>query len=74
MVEFVLTLWLCSTVPGTDCKVVPTQIMTFEDHYSCIVYGYDYSYKLITGYNKEWVNSMGAYTKFTCEPKEISSV
>ena len=48
--------------------------MTFEDHYSCIVYGYDYSYKLITGYNKEWVNSMGAHTKFICEPKEITDV
>ena len=24
--------------------------------------------------DKEWVNSMGAHTKFICEPKEITNV
>ncbi len=64
-------MYLCSSLPGTECKIIPTPTIMFNDMYDCTSYGYDYSYKMITSLDREWVNSMGAYFKFMCEYKEI---
>ena len=64
-------MYLCSSLPGTECKTVPTPTMMFNDMYDCTSYGYNYSYKMITNLDRKWVNSMGAYFKFMCEYKEI---
>ncbi len=64
-------MYLCSSIAGTDCKVVPTPVMMFNDMYDCTKYGYDYSYKMLSSFDREWVNSMGAHFRFMCEPKEI---
>ena len=64
-------MYLCSSLPGTECKTVPTPTMMFNDMYDCTSYGYNYSYEIITNLDRKWVNSMGAYFKFMCEYKEI---
>ena len=64
-------MYLCSSLPGTECKTIPTPTMMFNDMYDCTSYGYNYSYKMIDNLDREWVNSMGAYFKFMCEYKEI---
>ncbi len=64
-------MYLCSSLPGTECKTIPTPTMMFNDMYDCTSYGYNYSYKMITNLDRKWVNSMGAYFKFMCEYKEI---
>ena len=64
-------MYLCSSLPGTECKTIPTPTMMFNDMYDCTSYGYNYSYKMINNLDREWVNSMGAYFKFMCEYKEI---
>lgn len=64
-------MYLCSSLPGTECKTIPTPIIMFNDMYDCTSYGYNYSYKMITNLDRKWVNSMGAYFKFMCEYKEI---
>jgi hypothetical protein len=71
MVKFVLLMVLCSELAGNSCKVVPTPNVLFDDYSSCIVYGYEYSYKMMSSLDPEWTNSMLAYTKFSCKPNKI---
>ena len=71
MTKVFLFMYLCSSIAGTDCKVVPTPVMMFDDMYGCTKYGYDYSYKMLTSFDRDWVNSMGAHFRFMCENKEI---
>ena len=71
MVKFVLLMVLCSELAGNDCKVIPTPNILFDDYSSCVVYGYEYSYKMMAGLDPEWTNSMLAYTKFSCKPDKV---
>ena len=71
MTKFVLLMVLCSELAVNQCKIIPTPKVIFDDYSSCIVYGYDYSHKLIAGFDPEWTNSMRAYTKFSCESDKI---
>mgnify|MGYP003681713398 FL=1 len=74
MVKFVLIMWLCSSVPGNECKVVPTPTILFTDHYECAIYGYEYSLNLFSNLERKFVNEHGAHVKFACTPKEVSDV
>ena len=71
MTKFVLLMVLCSEIAANDCKVIPTPKILFDDYSSCVVYGYDYSHKLMSSFDPEWTNSMLAYTKFSCKPQSI---
>ena len=71
MVKMVLLMVLCSELAGNSCKIIPTPQVLFNDYNSCIIYGYEYSYKLMAGFDPEWTNSMKAYTKFSCEVDKI---
>jgi hypothetical protein len=71
MIKIVLFMVLCSGIAGNQCKVIPTPIVLFDDYSSCIIYGYDYSHTLMKEIDPEWVNSMEAYTKFSCKKEEI---
>ena len=71
MTKVFLFMYLCSSLPSTECKIIPTPTIMFNDMYDCTSYGYDYSYKMITSLDREWVNSMSAHFKFTCQHKEI---
>tara|TARA_R100001377_G_scaffold64995_1_gene40445 strand:- start:996 stop:1214 length:219 start_codon:yes stop_codon:yes gene_type:complete len=71
MIKIVLFMVLCSGIANNQCKVISTPQDLFEDYSSCIVYGYSYSHKLMTGFDPEWTNSMETYTKFSCKKDEI---
>ena len=71
MIKVVLLMVLCSELAGNSCKVIPTPIVLFDDYNSCIVYGYEYSYKLMASLDPEWTNSMLAYTKFSCKSDKV---
>jgi len=71
MIKTVLLMVLCSGIVENSCKVIPTPLVLFDDYSSCLVYGYDYSHTLMTGFDPEWTNSMEAYTKFSCEEDKI---
>ena len=71
MVKFVLLMVLCSELAVNQCKIIPTPQVLFDDYSSCIVHGYEYSYKLMAGFDPEWNNSMKAYTNFSCKPDKI---
>ena len=70
MKVIVLLMVMCSTTPGTNCKVIDTPQIEFEDIYNCTVYGYGYSEEIISELSPEFVNQYGAYTKFYCESRE----
>ena len=71
MIKTVLFMVLCSGITDNQCKVIPTPQILFNDYSSCIVYGYEYSHKLMASFDPEWTNSMKAYTKFSCESDKI---
>ena len=71
MIKVVLLMVLCSEIAANDCKIIPTPQVLFNDYSSCIVYGYEYSHKLMASFDPEWTNSYKAYTKFSCESDKI---
>ena len=71
MSKVVLLMVLCSELAVNQCKIIPTPNVLFNDYSSCIVYGYEYSHKLMAGFDPEWTNSMIAYIKFSCKPDKI---
>ena len=64
-------MWLCSTVNSPPCFQINTPITTFDDHYSCVSFGYSHSATLITKLKIEDVNRMGLYTRFACKKENI---
>ena len=67
MEKFIILMWLCSTVNSPPCFQINTPITTFDDHYSCVSFGYSHSAELFTTkFNKEEINRLGLYTRFAC--------
>ena len=66
--KYILVLWLCSSVPGNECKLLQTSEYLFKDAYDCTVYGH-----ASMGMVGEIVNEYGAYTKFMCEIDDKTS-
>ena len=64
--KYVLVMWLCSALPGNDCKLIEPEFIHFKDYYGCSTYGYEYSTELVTNFSKEFVNEYRAYIKFAC--------
>jgi len=71
VIKVVLLMVLCSELAGNNCKIIPTPRVLFDNYSSCIVYGYEYSHKLMASFDPEWTNSMKAYTKFSCKEEKI---
>ena len=71
MTKVILFMVLCSELAVNQCKVIPTPKVMFDDYSSCVIYGYDYSHKLMAGFDPEWTNSLKAYTKFSCKTDKI---
>ena len=71
--EYLIIMWLCSTVPGNECRQIQTEITEFKDHYDCAIYGYKHSVTTIESFDKDFINEYGVYSKFVCakqEPKQ----
>ncbi len=71
MIKVFLFIYICSTIPGNECKQVPIKTNGFADVYDCTVYGYQYSSDLIKELDRKFVNEQGVYTKFMCVPQPI---
>lgn len=67
-----MLMWLCSTVNSPPCFQINTPITTFDNHYSCVSFGYSHSAKLMTKFKIEDVNRMGLYTRFACTKQTFS--
>ena len=72
MEKFIMLMWLCSTVNSPPCFQITTPEKVFDDHYSCVSFGYSYSKELIdTKFNKEEINRLGLYTRFACKKQTL---
>ena len=71
MEKFIILMWLCSTVNSPPCFQINTPEKVFDDHYSCVSFGYSHSVELIgTKFNKEEINRLGLYTRFACRKQK----
>ena len=71
MEKFIILMWLCSTINSPPCYQINTPITTFDDHYSCVSFGYSHSAKLFTTkFKKEEINRLGLYTRFACRKQK----
>jgi|TARA_R110001583_G_scaffold38097_1_gene123119 hypothetical protein len=69
MIKVFLFMYICSTTPGNECKLIDIEINQFNDMYECTLSGYQQSKDIILELNRKFVNEHGAHTKFMCIPQ-----
>jgi len=69
MIKVFLFMYICSTTPGNECKLIDIEISQFNDMYECTLSGYQQSKDIILELNRKFVNEHGAHTKFMCIPQ-----
>jgi len=67
MIKVFLFMYICSTTPGNECKLIDIEVNQFNDIYECTLSGYQQSKDIILELNREFVNEHGAHTKFLCQ-------
>ena len=72
MEKFIILMWLCSATTSTplNCQQIKTDRVQFADQYSCTVYGYTHSLRVIRDLGKEKINQHNLFTKFLCYPEQ----
>jgi hypothetical protein len=72
MEKFIILMWLCTATTSTplNCKPIKTDRVKFVDQYSCTVYGYSHSLKVIRDLGKEKINQHNLFTKFLCASEQ----
>jgi hypothetical protein len=71
MIKVILVMYMCSTVSGNECRVIPTPKEEFPDVFECTRHGYVYSNDIMKTLTREFVNKYGAHTRFTCQNQKI---
>ena len=69
MEKFIILMWLCSASTTINCESLKTDRVRFVDQYSCTVYGYSHSTKLIKEFGRDKINQHNLFTKFVCMPE-----
>jgi len=67
MIKVFLFMYICSTTPGNECKLIDIEVNEFKDIYECTISGYQQSEDIILQLSREFVNKHGAHTKFLCQ-------
>ena len=70
MEKFILLMWLCTATTPINCQQIKTDRVQFTDQYSCTVYGYSHSLRIIRDLGKEKINQYNLFTKFLCTSKK----
>ena len=68
MEKFIILMWLCTATTTMNCQQIKTDRVQFTDQYSCTVYGYTHSLRLIRDLGKDKINQYNLFTKFLCAP------
>ena len=66
--KIMLFMILCSSVANTCMQPIPITTM-YDNHYDCLLKGYENSLEKIKEIGKDDINKLGIYAKFEC--KEI---
>ena len=61
-----MLMWLCTATTPINCQQIKTDRVKFTDQYSCTVYGYSHSLRVIRDLGKEKINQHNLFTKFLC--------
>ena len=72
MTKFVLIMFLCSYIPGNECKQFEPEYNDFKDYHECARHGYDSAADLMNNFSDGFVDEYRAYIIFSCN--EESSV
>ena len=67
MIKVFLFMYICSTTPGNECKLIDIEVNEFKDIYECTLSGYQQSKDIMLELYREFVNEHGAHTKFLCQ-------
>jgi len=70
MAKFILIMFICSGIPGNQCKLMPTAINQFNTYHECAIYGYDYSLNMLKNFNSKEVDEYKMFTAFSCEENQ----
>ena len=70
MTKFILIMFLCSGVPGNNCKSIPVPISQFDTYHECAYFGYDYSGSLLKSMGDQNVDEYQMYTMFSCKENQ----
>ena len=71
MIKFVLLMFICSSIPGNECKLIPTPVSQFDTYHECAYYGYDHSSELLKEFSPDFVDTYRTYTVFSCTEQKI---
>ena len=65
-------MWLCTATTSTplNCKQIKTDRVKFTDQYSCTIYGYTNSLRVIRDLGREKINQHNLFTKFLCASEQ----
>jgi len=72
--NFILAVFLCSSIQGNSCKQIQPDIKEFKDHYDCAIHGYQFAQETISGFDRKFVNDYKVYMKFMCNKKQKDQV
>ena len=64
-------MFLCSYIPGNECKQFEPEYNDFKDYHECIYFGYDYSSILLKEMTPATVDEYQMYTRFDCKADKI---
>ena len=72
MEKFIILMWLCTATTSTplNCKQLEIERVRFSDQYSCTVYGYSHSLRVIRDLGRDQINQHNLFTKFLCAPEQ----
>jgi len=71
MTKFILIMFICSGLPGNECKPIPTPLKEFDTYRECALFGYDYSSTMLREFDMVAVNDFKMFTAFSCEEQNI---
>ena len=66
-------MYICSNVPGNDCKLIPTPVSQFDTYHECAYYGYDYSSILLKEFSPDFEINIKLLLHFLVMKKKLSN-
>ena len=50
-------MFICSHIPGNNCKPMPTPIKEFNTYHECAIHGYSYTAALLSDMSPDFVDT-----------------
>ena len=72
MTKFILIMFLCSHLPGNDCKPFEPEYNDFKNYHECARHGYDSAAEIMNEFSEEFIEEYRTYIIFSC--REESTV